>query len=218
VIAVRFWLGAGRGSPVNRQATVALVALWAWVGTISAAHFYDGWLGLASFSFPWLLADLAMEFLGFIGGPALLVAVTIPGIRGARAAGARWRDIAAWAGFTGAGAALEAALWDGVGYWPDGYPRPAWETMLWAGFAVVGVAAIAVVTRPWRFRPPVRSFRLAWRSAPATCLAFMGALLVLAVCGPAFAGIELANVRSVHTVYAGEDSTIWLGRGVYDFD
>jgi hypothetical protein len=205
---------------MNRSAVVVLTAVWAEIGVITAAHFYNGWFGLlgSPVNGGSLLAGLGLAFLGFIGGPALLVAATIAGIRGARATGAQWVSFAALAGPAVAGAALEAALWAGVGYWPDGAPRPGWQTMLWAAFALVGLTAIAAATRPWRFRVNPRSFGPAWRSAPATCLTFLGALLVLAVCLPAFVGIELANVRSVHSVSAGKDSTIWLARGAYDVD
>lgn len=196
---------------------VVLVAIWAATGTIFAAYFYDGWFGWLV-SLPWFLAQVALGFLGLIAGPASLVFITIAGIRRARATGAGWLAIVAWAGFAGTGAGLEIALWQGVGYWPDGYPRPAWETMLWAGFAIVGIAAIVVIARPWRFRPSARSFCRAWRSAPAACLTCAGALLVLAVCVPGFAGAELANVRSVHSVQAGKETSLWLGRGVYDID
>jgi hypothetical protein len=205
---------------VTRLPAVAQIAIWAEIETIFAARFYDGWFGWigSTTSLGWLLAGLALEFLGLIAGPAWLVAMTITGIRRARAARAGWRVIAAWGALAAAGAALEAALWRGIGYWPDGVPRPAGQAMLWAGFAAVGVGAIIVATRPWRVRPSARSLRLAWRSDRAACLTLAGALLVLAVCAPAFAETELANVRSVHSLPTGQQVTLWLRPGAYDLD
>lgn len=203
---------------MTRLPAVAQIAIWAEIETIAAARFYDGWAGWigSNTSLGWLLAGLALEFLGLIVGPAWLVAMTITGILRARAAGAGWRAITAWGTLAAAGAALEAGLWRGIGYSPGGVPRPAGQAMLWAGFAAVGVGAIIVATRPWRVRPSVRSLRLAWRSDRAACLTLAGALLVLAVCAPALAETELANVRSVHTLQTGQQVTLWLEPGVYD--
>jgi hypothetical protein len=76
---------------MNRSATVVLTAVWGEIGVITSAHFHDGWFGLlgSPVNGGSLMTGLGLAILGFIGGPALLVAATIAGIRGARATGAR---------------------------------------------------------------------------------------------------------------------------------
>lgn len=101
-----------------RRATVALAALWAGAGMIAVAHVLAEWLGWAGFDrFPWAVAAAVLWYEAGLLGPAFLVVMAILGIRRARARGARWRVLAAWAVLAAAGV---VAIWCGAGYVEDG--------------------------------------------------------------------------------------------------
>jgi DNA-binding beta-propeller fold protein YncE len=82
---------------------------------ISADHVLGDWLSWAGFdSIQWVLFEALLWYQAFLLGPGFLVVITILlGIRRARAAGARWRAIGAWAGIAAAGIAV---ICYGTGY------------------------------------------------------------------------------------------------------
>jgi hypothetical protein len=199
----------------TRGVVVVAALCWSVAGMAFCVHYFVGWIALGSGV--GFVAGLLLALAGTVGCPVALLFICVGGISICRAAQGRYVMII-WIFLTSMGIALQVALWRGLMPWPTGTPRPLWQTALWAGFAVVGLAMVAVLTEPWRLRISAENLELTWREAKGISLAFMGASLLLVTCLAGFAAVEQRNLSSVHQIHAGRESVLRLRPGVYNFD
>ncbi len=194
--------------------SAVLAVCWAVPGTIYCAFSFDGWLGPEVSSFGFFLVLLLPLVLLWLASP---IAVALFSIRAGRASGAGWRVIGAWTGLACIGVALDIALLRAIRPW-TGAPLPSWERLLWIGYAIAGLAMIALPRWVGRRRLPLPSPGLVWRDSRNAGLAFAGALPILAVSVPSFIAAEIYDLGSVHRVDAGTTAAMRLEPGSYDLD